>query len=288
MAAFPIPYRRTKYDTKMNSLFNGNIEPLRAPPGFEPIKTFVICFSNRCGSNFLAAALASTGKFPRAGEYFNEGSVRHLVASGKAARFGEVCLELAKQHMLEGAFATKLAWAQLYFLTKTMVIPSIYGMPKFILITRRDLLDQAISYSIAYQTKVWTSEGQSSVEPVYDQAEITTAIRAFALAEAHFRQYFAAFNIVPYELTYEDLVQDPETYVNRISEWLGLEVARMDPSLIRIQKQSGALNSEWRDRYLHEAESYFEAETTDGRSVLPPRFGRMKRRLLSRLAGSRP
>jgi LPS sulfotransferase NodH len=253
---FPLPYQKTKYEVKISRIFKRELGPFQRPASYEPPSSVFICFTNRCGSNYLAAALESTGRLPRAGEVFGDGIFQNAKLKLGAKSFDEACIQIAKRRMANGIFSAKIAWFQLYLMTKAGIIPHVYGNPKFILISRRDLLDQAISLTIARQSKAWTSDLPKTTQPVYNRAGIIAAIRALAHCNAQFQMYFSTFGISPFEVVYEDFITDAPATVRRILDWAELGPGEMDPSKIKIRQQRDSLNAEWRSRFLGEAGSF--------------------------------
>ena len=237
--------------------FGRNSMSPKALAAYMPPTTIVLCYTNRCGSNYLAAALASTGKVPAAGELFNDRALISLRGKRNWPTIDHAYLQLAKRHTQNGVFATKLTWAQLFFVSKRRIIPRIFGWPKFVLMSRRDLLDQAISLIIANQTGAWTSNDSKQAEPVYDRTRIINTICGFSRANGNFHRYFSTFGIRPYEVAYEDFANDVATTISGILNWCGFGSGQIDVSKIHINQQRDSLNTEWRERFLDEVHDYF-------------------------------
>lgn len=260
MANFPIEYLESDHERIIEEYFRGargNQNPAASAPPEEArfYSHFVICFVNRSGSNLLARALLSTGRFGRAGEYFNHPQVTRFSDEHGIRSLEDYAIATrARRAAANGIFGTKLGWAQLYYLTKQGIIPRLYRDSRFILMERRDTLGQAISFSIAYQTKAWTSAHQSQQEGYeFDPEDILGRIRGINCAYSRFKQYFAVFGIEPIYVLYEELERDIAGTAQRVIDQLALpdtEDARVDATKISLERQRGELNDEVRKRFL--------------------------------------
>ncbi len=216
-----------------------------------------LCFTNRCGSNYLAAVLAASGALNEAGEFFNADTVlSHAAARG----FASLRAYVAALPALVGVPAVPGRWLaakasvdQLMMLTDAAVLEDVRARAKFILMERRDRLGQAISRAIAVQTLQWTTLHPRAVPDealVYDRASILRHMAAVDGFTAGFYSFFAANGIVPLHLVYEDVVADPAGAVRRVGAWMGLGDLGFDPARVRIGRQSNAVNAAWRARFL--------------------------------------
>ncbi len=210
-------------------------------------KNIVMCFLNRSGSNLLAEALHATGQTGLADEFFNYDRVFERCGKMNISRLDDYTVSLAADDFhgtKNGVLATKMSWDQLCFLTKTGIIPGIIESPHFIMVKRRDLVAQAVSFLTAHKTGQWKSNWQSSYG--HEQAdfeitddEIKDMIAQLAFAETQFRKYFALFDVKPITVYYEDLNRDIEGQVRMVLDRLGLDGrgAVIDSSQIKVKKQ---------------------------------------------------
>lgn len=278
MTSFPIDYPISEHERVIEAYFEqhrgeDNPGPVSPQSEHDRYSHFVICFVNRSGSNFLARALMSTGQFGRAGEYFNHPQVTRVAADQGIRSLEDYARATRTMRMTPNRiFGTKLGWGQLYYLTKRRVIPNIFSDTRFILIERRDVLGQAISFSIAYQTQVWHSEQQGSQhEYRFDPEDILSRIRGITTAYARFKEYFAVFGIRPIYVVYEELERDVVGTVQRVIEELdlpGCRDARVDPTAIGLQRQRGPLTEQVREKFL--ACTALQSPGADWPKVAPP------------------
>jgi trehalose 2-sulfotransferase len=248
---FPGHYNPSVHEKRIVDYFGEDIFVHKSHDWTMPRSVF-LCFANRSGSNFLAESLASTGRLPTAGEFFNAEYVQEFSQKHGLRTFDEYCRALIAQRSKAPFFASKVAWQQLYFLCRSRVIPTIFGAPNFIFIRRRDVLDQAISFSIADQTKAWTSEQKANNDAAYNVQDITNRIRGLTQSNARFEEFFALNGIYPFEVVYEDFVEDVDGTVARVTEWLGLGRCSVRQETIRLERQAGTTNRAWRERFLTE------------------------------------
>jgi LPS sulfotransferase NodH len=258
---FPLPYEPSKHEKKVLAYFEEDDARAVLSADFQIDHSVFICFTNRCGSNFVAEQLASTRKLPRAHESFNWPQAISFSERNEAKSFRHFCQLLIERYSKNGVYASKVGWSQLYFLCRSKVIPEIFGMPRFIYVRRRDLLGQAISFVIAKQTGVWSSKMVSDAKPRYDAAAIAARLESIARANARFEVLFAHFGFPVFEIVYEDFLEQGDRCVSAVTEWLGLGPSTINDRGARLQVQRNAVNDEWRDRFLSEQQEFFASRS---------------------------
>ncbi len=213
----------------------------------------LICFTNRCGSNYLAHLLATTGAFNVAGEFFNAPTVaQHAMALGLRslpAYFSQLPTIVPNC----GRIAAKASIDQLIMLADAGILDALRGRATYLLIERRDRLGQAISRVIAAQNFRW-STGHAAAVPdsalVFDQAWIRRELAEIAAMNAAFAEFFSANEIVPISTTYEALLVDPGPAVSAVAATMRLTNVRARPENVAIRRQANAINAAWRRTYL--------------------------------------
>jgi LPS sulfotransferase NodH len=163
----------------------------------------LICFTNRCGSNYLAAALASTGAMNEARELLN---VEHAADYPDKATFADFLRAALQDQQLGGRLAIKLGVPHLEILGEAGLLDLWRDQIHYVFIERADRLAQAISWEIALQSGSWHSgiEAQG-LEPVYDRARVEAAINYFADGNRTFDVFFGMNGLKPTHVLYEDL-----------------------------------------------------------------------------------
>lgn len=108
---------------------------------------------------------------------------------------------------------------------------------RHVLLTRRDKARQTMSYYRAIKTGVWwsirpdananeyTPTPQESVVPLFDFQTIDHWVKHLTEFESNWRQHFARLGVKPFEVAYEDFVENYESTVFAILDYLGIPIA---------------------------------------------------------------
>lgn len=240
---------KNEHLAKLTELF-GPFE--RSPRARIPndISFVFVCFTNRSGSNFLSALLSSSGQFNRAGEILNWPGIKSIAERQSLVSFQEVFASLARRFQKRGVFFVKAALPHLDLLVRSGVLDHIIERSRFILTERGDKLGQAISFAIANATGSFTSEIEPVSAAVYSREIIERCVAILAAASRDFTSFFGRNGIVPTHVFYERLIADPEGETMQVARELGLPDFSVDLKKVRLTKQAGAINAEWRERYL--------------------------------------
>jgi trehalose 2-sulfotransferase len=230
----------------------GSHEPLAVA---DDLRFCIVCFTNRCGSNFLAEVMASSGQLNLAEEVFNWDVVRAAAEERGIGSFRRYFSEIANADAKGGRFAFKAAIDHIVLLRATGILDEILERSDFVMVERSDKLLQAISLSIANQTQQWTSflESKARAEPTYAFERITALINYLTRQMKYFDDFFSFNGVVPTSINYEQFAARPSLYADYVAEKLGLSNFAMVPERVRTQKQGGSRNDEWRARYLADA-----------------------------------
>lgn len=215
---------------------------------------YVIASIQRSGSSLLAWALWSTGRAGAPNEYLNPLHRRHF-----DTRWGPLTLptflEQLERHRTSanGVFGLKihnlhrLRWVDSLSHDLAALVPGA----RWIAITRRDHLAQAVSFEIARQTRRWSSaQPASPQEPIYSAAAIDRRLDQIVKAESGWERFFYLNHITPLRLTYEVLVADLSATVEQVLDHLGVERGAEATSRRGMpERQANDLNEQWIDRY---------------------------------------
>jgi LPS sulfotransferase NodH len=233
------------------------------------LKSYIVASSYRCGSTFFCWKLWGTGVLGAPCEYLNVGAgrmlrdalMRRLGADTPERYFTEL---LACRTSKNGVFGMKAHFP--HFEAALRWHPAILRVlspVNYIYIDRKDMLAQAISMAKASQTDAWSEPGEEELTttPVYNGPQIVQCLRELHQQKLGWLRWFAANEITPFVVRYEDAVADPSSAIRRIVELLG--VADDEPEQIALpvlEKRDDAVNREWRDRFQRAApdwESWF-------------------------------
>jgi LPS sulfotransferase NodH len=228
--------------------------PLCPDPAVElPNRRFLfLCFTNRCGSNYLSHLLATTGAFNEAGEFFNAPTVLQ-----HARAFGLRSLPAYVAHLPNllrdtGWIVAKAGVDQLVMLADAGILDGLAGRLAFLLLERNDRLGQAISRVIAAQTGRFTTEQDAQIPDdalVYASADIEDQITIINQENALFYAFFAANGIAPIHTSYETVLADPGTVVDAVAAAMQTGPLTGHPYAVRIGKQANRINETWRRMY---------------------------------------
>jgi LPS sulfotransferase NodH len=221
------------------------------PSKLNDINFVFICFSNRCGSNFLAECLASGGFGNLASEFLNsEIAIPELAAMSGSKDFHDYFSNTVIDQSRDGIFITKLAISHIFLLNATGILDEIIPRAHFIHVERSDKISQAISFSIAERTNRWASyeEGNGGLAE-FDFDEIRD--KAFSLIEQdwQFDEFFAGNGIRPLKVIYEQFSVNPLAAVEQISQFIGRPIP-VNLSSVRTEQQATRQNIEWRNLFI--------------------------------------
>jgi LPS sulfotransferase NodH len=123
---------------------------------------------------------------------------------------------------------------------------------RFIQITRREKLRQAISKARAFQTGLWkVQEGKAAAAgPQFDRPLITQCLKEAEEEENTWSAFFARIGLEPFRVEYEELCQNHAAVIGAVLDFLEIKLPRRirigQPATIR---QSDALSDEWERQY---------------------------------------
>jgi LPS sulfotransferase NodH len=254
-----------------------------------PTLSYFVCTTPRTGSNLLCEALRNTGMAGNPEEYFWDDALPAWYERWGISTF-EQFLErlLAEGTTPNGVFGVKVFAGDYLedFLKHVRRLPqysdprlpvpalmsSIFPNLRYIWLTRRSKVRQAVSWWLAFQTKVWalrsrederpmlqvtqalrnTNQPQQDV-PRYDFEKIDSLVQEIVRREAWWQEYFSEGGIRPLSVVYEDFADAYEENTSELLRHLGIDAPPQAGSRDRIlQKQAGTLTEEWVRRYLEE------------------------------------
>lgn len=253
-----------------------------------PKSCFFICHTLRCGSTLLCDALSSTRVAGYAEEYFPErcpdGEV--FVATGAALKDPDTwrsdwtstpferCLDrvLRSGTTPNGVFASKVKWFNMSYLNEMLGarpergglslaerLESLFPNLRYVWVTRRDKVRQAVSLVKARQSTRWKAmswQPQRSDAVDYNFHVLDVAVRRIVYEECAWEEYFTHTGITPFTVVYEDLVRNYESTVRRLLDDLEIDLPSeyvFPPP--RLHKQADAVSEEWVERYRRNARS---------------------------------
>ncbi|MFD1794878.1 hypothetical protein FQV27_05665 [Paracoccus aurantiacus] len=239
--------------------FDGRVRFEGEKPVFDT-PLVVILFTNRCGSNLLADYLLHTGRYAGLTEALNGPHVAEISQRIGVDSFPEyvrreansACHSAARQTGNESpVFGVKASSSQLAMLLRWNITKMFNGLVIYHAV-RQDIIGQAISMVIANSTGKWISsmEAETADAPEYSYDEIHRWVNRFTLENASGHLLAASLNTPRRTFVYEGFSKDPLPGVRAAVEMLGQDASDISVSEPSIQRQSNALNEEFRHRYL--------------------------------------
>lgn len=250
----------------------------RWPKLFDPFESlaelhtsYLICATPRSGSTLLCEALMNTELAGRPWEYFFEWNEPIWYAEWKVATYEDYVARAVRQAMTpNGVCGVKLMIGYLgQFLTKLRETPRFAGRSlraaevlgevfpnlRYIWITRRHKVRQAVSWEKAIQTGAW-AHGMPARPSEYSFASLDRRVAEIALQESGWQAFFADHAITPLTVVYEDLEARYEPTARWILDELG--IAHATPLALGervLQRQADEGSEAWVRRYLAEKQA---------------------------------
>ena len=175
------------------------------------------------------------------------------ISSFTEASFRDYLLAVARERATSnGVFGVKMHWNQYkrHMLDLGLDVNVWEAPVSWVRITRENELRQAISFVRAAQSESWNSNMQVQREPVYDSAAIESALARIADENMQWQKYFVDNNIVPLEITYEQLTRDMDATVRLVMNHIDSPIDTVPAP--QTKKQSDATSKEWAERFMLE------------------------------------
>jgi LPS sulfotransferase NodH len=221
-------------------------------------RAFLVCTTPRSGSNMLGRLLAGTGLVGLAGERFN----RYEVPEWAEWRPGDYLVTCAGDARGTGVFGLKLHWDQLprFFgllrrlrgtggLSERGLIEAVLPGPRFVWLRRDDPVAQGVSWWKAEQSGAWIGGKPAVAEATFDFEGIDELVRRVEQENEGWRQWFAANELDPLVVVYEELAAQPAAAGRRVLEFLGTAIPDGLTIEPRTKPQSDDLSADWIRRY---------------------------------------
>lgn len=241
-----------QHEKEISRIFNGATQFSSAEPLFEKPLT-ILCFTNRSGSNLLAEYLRITRNFAGLREQLNHDIVKKAADKTGVATFPDYVTDLARDSIDDAkSFGFKASWNQLLMLLHWN-IPAMFSGLNVIHIERKDIVAQAVSYSIANQTKQWKSTiKKEAAQPEYDFSDILKRLDNAGFGNKMIRQICSVYELKHISVIYEDLVADPVMTLARLHKETGLPLQQFNIGARALEKQAGHINQEFSTRFKQE------------------------------------
>jgi trehalose 2-sulfotransferase len=249
---------------------------------------YLVCATQRSGSTLLCEALKEAGVAGRPLEFFearpatgippspldylegiDDPYVTGLLADAPpppAPPYSDLRSVAWEEHLARslregrtanGVFAAKVMWNQLADIAELSgrpedplaLLQSLFSPTHWVWVRRRDVLRQAVSLWRALQTQTWRAAGDPQPTAVYSRAAIAHLTALLADQDAAWGAFFAANELRPLELVYEDYARDVAGAVEKVLEHLGLAPISLQGCEPPMRRQSDGISDEWAEAY---------------------------------------
>jgi len=259
---------------------HGTTVPMRSPLGvmpfillenrtiIQPHTSYLICATQRSGSYLLCDALQHTGLAGQPIEYFAP-IVRHYLSRewgitsereylNKVLEVGTtpngVCGMKVHMNQFRPWLRTLPQLPGYQGLAAPEILSTIFPNLSYIWITRRDKVQQAVSYLKARRTSMWWQTDRTPLSagapPAFDFEAIDRSVQWIEQEESAWQDYFNAQSIKPLVVIYEELVQRYATTVCQVLEYLNIpQPTNLVIAEPRVRKQADRSSEEWVERY---------------------------------------
>ncbi|MGH2449338.1 MAG: Stf0 family sulfotransferase [Chloroflexota bacterium] len=228
-----------------------------------PDQSYLICATPRSGSYLLCEALTNSGVAGKPAEYFWRGHEPYWTARWGTHNYREYLHAALEEASTEnGVFGAKIMWE--YMSDFREKLESLHGpirLPdllsetfprlRYVRITRRDKLAQAVSRSKALQTGRWFDKGDKppATSPRFDFRSVEGLLARAREEEAAWDAFFQEADVQPLTIEYEDLVDSYQVTTALVLCYLGIEPPARIEGARHLRRQADATSGEWIELY---------------------------------------
>lgn len=247
-------------------------------------ESYVICTSPRSGSTLLCKLLAATRIAGNPDSYFHGASISDWMAElglapSPSASEIELLESVFRAAITEGTLGTGIFGLRLqrhsfdFFTRKLAVLHpehasdaerfrAAFGRTLFVHLTRRDKVEQAVSYVRAQQSGLWHVAPDGTElerlgppqEPVYDGSKLRTRFSEMTAHDRDWDLWFAAQGIDPLRITYEALSLAPAEILGAVLSRLGLDREAANGVRPGFGKLADSVSQDWVARFRSECD----------------------------------
>lgn len=236
----------------------------------DPIHTsYLICATPRSGSTLLCEALMNTGLAGRPWEYFFDGNEPTWYAEWQVSTYDDYVARAVEQGTTpNGVCAAKVMMGYFgRFVTRLRGLPRFGGQAldlpallsqvfpglRYIWITRRNKVRQAVSLERAIQTGAWAYPMKEARSPEYRFDAIDRRLQEITLQESGWQELFGAHAITPLVVVYEDLVAQYRETALQLLDALGIaRPPELGLAERVIRQQADHMSEDWVQRFIAE------------------------------------
>ena len=237
-------------------------------PTTNVLSSYIIASVQRSGTHLLCSLLRSTGVAGWPDEHFlSRPSETWEERWRTPSRMAYVEGVLRQNTSPNGVFGMVVMWSYFDRMLQLLqeipayknfnggeLLAAVLPQPKYIWLRRRNRVEQAVSWSIACQTRVWTQKTrektQPRIAPKFDFKVIDEWLKRIETHEAGWANYFRENHIEPLVLFYEDLVTYNRDTAEQVLRFLGLPAEAAVGVVPSTFKQANEISEQWTAAYF--------------------------------------
>lgn len=233
-------------------------------------KTLIIASTVRSGSHMLGHVLHKSGQFGFPLEYANKQNLaqwKHKL--GEQSVNGVMQQLMRRRTSPNGVFGIKVHYSHLPVFGGFSQLSQLFPDPHFVLLTRHDVMSQAVSLAMAKQTGSWIADQQADITPEYRFDDIDNGMRRILFENSSWKYTLSATGAKYIDLNFDAVKCDTARVVKQIADFMQIKVdADKVPQAPVTRKQSNELNQQWIARFNQEFRANDELLRYNQESVL--------------------
>jgi LPS sulfotransferase NodH len=230
-------------------------------------RTVSIAFTPRSGSTQLCRVLRNQCGLPA--EYFQYPYEANSLSSYNCFSSSDDVVNFLLSHTANQTFASKLSNDQRAHLDERLEklfdgyhsLDDLLPNHRWVMLTRRDLVGQALSLYVARKTGRWhlekADQWRGDPDLHYDYFGIYAGLLYLASSAASLDAYFQSLQLAPLKIYYEDLVERPSQVLEGFFDYLQLKpltpctsISDGEDDLVQISRRASGLYADLRSRFL--------------------------------------
>lgn len=208
-------------------LSTGEFAAIKQKTGVE--RLYISVITGRSGTSYLANICYRVG-FGRGAEIFNERQISFLEKLAPERNFSDFVTKVFKRHVINGNLYFQITPPRLTLLRKLVPDPELAEQTDVVtLITRRNILSQAISFHNAKRTGLWHTNYPARLGTGGDFEPQKVLAWMITISQMEKGLLNFALDNKPWNFCYEDIVSSP---YETVSQFLAAHDYHVQPALL--------------------------------------------------------
>ena len=217
-------------------------------------KSYLVCFEERSGSTMLCSLLGQTDVMGKPDEFFNpRGPMQMYLVRSQARDIAEYYGYLHNAlTTANGVFGMKTTFADLGPLLAGDALASLLGEPRYVYLTRSDIVRQAVSSALARKRSLWHAYAGRDAPPPADEGLevdmplVTGIIERIREQRRSWEEFFGVRQLTPLRITYEDTTADYAATLRAVARLVGVDLAdEQIPAASQTLQLANETNETW-------------------------------------------